>query len=184
MTSLIQSLQAQSKLTEVSALTVEVCFNRGHAHQPAEIESRQRCNLICQIGDLRGRDPGLPRRGAAAYLNADLQRGRMVRALRAQPLRDPQPVYGMNPVEMLGHCTGLVRLEDAYEVPADGGTREMLDFLECFLDEIFTEILLPGTQGGLDGCRAMALGDRDQSDRRRVPLIALSRTSDPPLNQA
>jgi len=89
--------------------------------------------------------------------------------LLAQSLGDFQSVDAVDPIEMLGHQTGLVALNRADAMPdqtCGGGLGAQLpNLVDAFLDVVFAEIHLPASRHGADGFHPESLGDSQQTHR-------------------
>ncbi len=140
-----------------------------NGHEAAHADPFKTIELLqqsCGRGRVHARLAGI---GVYVHLETDLQRF-AVRALLVQPPRDLESVHGVNPVEVLGHLAGLVRLQRANEVPRQRQLRELGDLRQRFLKIVFAKVAQPGTVGLFDGVGRLPLGDRNQADVAGIPV--------------
>ena len=115
-------LQEPPELREPAPLACRVDFLGGQAHQAAQPEPRQLRDRVRKRGESRWRDAGLRRLAAEVDLDAHVERRQRLGALRGEPLRDPDPVHRVDPVEVLRGLARLVGLQRADEVAAEAAT--------------------------------------------------------------
>ena len=115
--------------------------------------------------DLGGFHAALAGLAADVQLQADIERRRVERALRREPLGDLEAVDGVHPGEILGHRAGLVSLQPADEMPAEFAPGERLDLGQAFLQEILAKMFDPGARRAVNCCAALTLGNRQKRDR-------------------
>ncbi|SOY59176.1 hypothetical protein CBM2586_A100239 [Cupriavidus phytorum] len=148
-----------------------VVLRLGDRHQPAQPQIGQGGDRMRQRGHLGRGDAALAGFAADIDLDADLQRRHAGRALRRQPLGDPEPVDGVDPVEMFRHRPRLVALQRADEMPlqavAQVGQRG--DLVDAFLDVVLAELALSGGVCGPYAVGGNGLGNGQQGDVRGLP---------------
>ena len=70
----------------------------------------------------------------------------------------------MHPVEVLGYCPGLVRLEVADEMPAELPFCQFCDLIDAFLCDIFAKITLSGVGRCNDLVERLFFADGEHMD--------------------
>ena len=74
----------------------------------------------------------------------------------------------MDNIEQLDSPARFISLQVTYQMPGEGQTGRVADFLQGFLDFVFAEVGLAGGRGGTDGVGGERLGNGDQEDRSRI----------------